>query len=492
MAIYDFFLSRNNAATITAENYVGHVGRLFYDDTTGVIKLSDGVTAGGLSIPYTIATDTVIGGVKAGPGVTINAQGQILIDSADLSFSFGDFEAVVGTYAVGHPDAGEDYALLRTVHANEDIVFASNGTGVVKVLGEFSVSATSGTGIDDTLLSEPVFQVKADGQIRMLVPLADEVAGAFEIIGNTTGAIHPPTQTGVIIHTTGNTGITNRVYHDANNNYPIIVGRRYNGTVGNLTQVLNNEVIFRIAGQASTGTGFETFGPAKINWMATEDQGPNNQGGKITIDVTANGTAAFGNAVTALEITATGIVSTVGFVGDLTGNVTIGSGNTLDVTGATVTGLTFSGFDPADIAGTMTGTTIKSTVTGSSLTSVGTLTGLTVSGTIGYTVAQNNATVTQLTDKSTAVTANGRTGQITTTADSIAAGRSQGFTVNNTAITAATDVVVVNIASGATANNYQISVTAVAPGSFRINLSNVSNTAVAEALVINFAIINVS
>ena len=491
MAIYDFFLSRNNAAS-TPDNYAGHVGRLFYDSATGVIKISDGVTPGGLSIPYTIATDSIIGGVKAGPGVTINAQGQILIDSAGLEFSFGDFDAVTGTYAVGNPDAGEDYAKLSSVNANEDIIIASNGTGVVKVLGEFSVSATSGTGIDDTLLSEPVFQVKADGQIRMLVPLADEVAGAFEIIGNTTGAIHPPTQTGVIIHTTGNTGITNRVYHDANNNYPIIVGRRYNGTVGNLTQVLNNEVIFRIAGQASTGTGFETFGPAKINWIATENQGPNNQGGKITIDVTANGTAAFGNAVTALEITSGGIVSTVGFVGDLTGNVTIGSGNTLDVTGATVTGLTFSGFDPADVAGTMTGTTIKSTVTGSSLTSVGTLTGLTVSGTIGYTVAQNNATVTQLTDKSTAVTANGRTGQITTTADSIAAGRSQGFTVNNTAITAATDVVVANIASGATANNYQISVTAVAPGSFRINLSNVSNTAVAEALVINFAIINVS
>ena len=94
MAIYDFFLSRNNAATITAENYVGHVGRLFYDDTTGVIKLSDGVTAGGLDIPYTIATDTVVGGVKAGPGVTINAQGQILIDSAGLAFSFGDFQVL--------------------------------------------------------------------------------------------------------------------------------------------------------------------------------------------------------------------------------------------------------------------------------------------------------------------------------------------------------------------------------------------------------------
>jgi len=43
---------------------------------------------------------------------------------------------------------------------------------------------------------------------------------------------------------------------------------------------------------------------------------PTAQGGKITFDVTANGTTAFDNTVTALEVTATGIVSAVGFVGD--------------------------------------------------------------------------------------------------------------------------------------------------------------------------------
>jgi len=315
MAIYDFFLSRNGAASITAANYVGHVGRLFYDDTTGVIKLSDGVTAGGLSIPYTIATDTVIGGIKEGPGVTINSEGQILINSAELSFSFGDFQGTVGTYAVGHPDAGEDYAKLGSVNTNEDIVFASNGTGVIKTVGDFSVRATTGN-IDTALAAEPIFRVYGDGKVRFLVPNADAIEGAFEVVGNDTGEIHPPNQTGVIMHTTGNDGLPARKYLDANNNYPIIVGRRYNGTVGNLTQVLNNEVIFRIAGQASTGTDFETFGPAKINWIATENQTPTAQGGKITVDVTANGTAAFGNVVTALEITPEGITTPVGFVGD--------------------------------------------------------------------------------------------------------------------------------------------------------------------------------
>lgn len=314
MAIYDFFLSRNGAVT-TAANYIGHVGRLFYDDTTGVIKLSDGVTPGGLFIPYTIASNTVIGGIKGGPGVTINSEGQILINSAGLEFTFGDFQGIVGTYAAGHPDAGEDYAKLSSVNANEDIVFASNGTGVIKTVGDFSVRATNGN-IDSVLLSEPIFRVYGDGKVRFLVPNADATEGAFEVVGNDTGAIHPPNQTGVIMHTTGIDGLPARKYLDANNNYPIIVGRRYNGNVGNLTPVLNNETFFRIAGQASTGTDFETFGPGFISWIATENQGPNNQGGKITVDVTANGTAALGNSITALEITPEGITTPVGFVGD--------------------------------------------------------------------------------------------------------------------------------------------------------------------------------
>ena len=90
MAIYDFFLSRNGAAS-TPANYVGHAGRLFYESTTGEIRISDGTTAGGLPIPITLATETTSGGVKLGPGVTTNAQGQIIIDSEGLDFNFGNF-----------------------------------------------------------------------------------------------------------------------------------------------------------------------------------------------------------------------------------------------------------------------------------------------------------------------------------------------------------------------------------------------------------------
>ena len=344
MAVYDFFSSRNNGSN--AASYIGHDGRLFYNSETGEIRLADGVTPGGNAIPITIATtsiagsimpgaglsvtsggvlnlnygtsfevagdnilnlatasNTVLGGIKAGPGVTITSEGQIIIDSGNLSFSFGDFSGTVGTYANTNPKPGVDYALLSSVNADEDVVVASNGNGNVIMVGGFQIHGVDSGNISTALDVEPVFRIKSSGQVRVLAPNASGTAGAFELVGNDTGVFHPPNQTGVIFHSTGNTDTVNRVYHDSINNYSIIVGRRYNGNIGNLSPVLQGETIFRIAGQASTGSDFETFGPAKINWVATEDQGPNNQGGKISIDVTANGTAAFGNAVTVSEFT---------------------------------------------------------------------------------------------------------------------------------------------------------------------------------------------
>jgi hypothetical protein len=333
-----------------ASTYLGTIGELFYIEDTGEFRLCDAVTPGGLPILIAIATatvaggilpgallsvtsggvlnvnysgsfsaggagintltlnpasQTVLGGIKLSPGLTINAEGQLLIDSEGLEFTFGDFSGTVGTYT-----DTTDYALLQSLNENEDIAIASNGTGSVNIVGEFNVFATNSNVTDALESFEPIFRVLGSGKVRMIVPAADTTAGAFEIVGNAAGAFHPVNQTGVILHTTGQVDTVNRVYHDAVNNYPIIVGRRYNGTVGALENVKSGETIFRLAGQASTGTDFETFGPAKINWIATEDQGPTNQGGKITIDVTANGTTAFGNAITVAEFTEDGIKST--------------------------------------------------------------------------------------------------------------------------------------------------------------------------------------
>jgi hypothetical protein len=112
-----------------------------------------------------------------------------------------------------------------------------------------------------------------------------------------------------------------------------------------------------------------------------------------------------------------------------------------------------------------------------------------------YNANVNNATVTQSSSKSTAVTANGRTGQITTSNAALNKGVAVQFTVNNSYIVSAKDVVIVNIASG-TSVGYNISVNSVTPGSFVVNLHNSDSTGsgsnASDTLVINFAIIRVS
>ena len=194
MAIYDLWLSRNNGPTVS--NYVGHAGRLFFDPAERVLRISDGITAGGevfngivtvanteptanfpgqiwlnqdtyeLSVYHNgdflptidVATETKLGGVKLGPGVTVNGDGQIIIDSEGLDFSFGDFQSTVGIYAADYPDVTRqnvDYALLGSINPSEDIVIASTGDGVVRIIGEFSVRHTDGS-FDAVLADEPV------------------------------------------------------------------------------------------------------------------------------------------------------------------------------------------------------------------------------------------------------------------------------------------------------------------------------------------------
>jgi hypothetical protein len=94
-------------------------------------------------------------------------------------------------------------------------------------------------------------------------------------------------------------------------------------------------------------------------------------------------------------------------------------------------------------------------------------------------------TVTQATSKSTGVTLNAASGQITMNDAALAAGVEVSFTVTNSEI-AATDVVVVNHGSGGTAGAYLVQANTIAAGSFAITVSNVSGSSASEAIVLNF------
>ena len=108
---------------------------------------------------------------------------------------------------------------------------------------------------------------------------------------------------------------------------------------------------------------------------------------------------------------------------------------------------------------------------------------------IGYTAAAQG-TVTQATDKSTAVTLNKPAGRITMNNASLATATNATFTLNNSFISA-NDTVILTISGGqATPGSYNVFANALAAGTVSITLRNISGGSLSEAIVINFALIH--
>jgi len=108
---------------------------------------------------------------------------------------------------------------------------------------------------------------------------------------------------------------------------------------------------------------------------------------------------------------------------------------------------------------------------------------------IGYTAAAQG-TVTQATDKSTAVTLNKPAGRITMNNASLATATNATFTLNNSLISA-NDTVILTISGGqATPGSYNVFANNLSAGSVSISLRNISGGSLSEAVVINFAILH--
>lgn len=411
--------------------YVGEFGTVFYDEDSGTLRLSDGVTPGGAEItPITIvstteptdapdgqlwynpntfelwayhngeflptidlATDVKIGGVKLGPGVITNSEGQIIIDSTGLDFNFGDFQATT--------ESGVDStmsAVLSSINPDEPIIIRSNGTGSVSVIGEFNMFPTDGS-IGDR---NPAFSVGADGQITIRVPAIDAVTGAVEIIGSFSGASVSPVNTGVMLHITGNNNDASRLYNDGNNAFAAFVARRYNGGALAPTAVLDNEEIMRLSGTAHNGTSLPGTANQRITYRALGNQTLTNQGGSIefsttplnstTLTTVATMDNANGLVVTKATVTGNlivGNISATGITGTLSngnsnvsiaanGNVSISSTGNANVLVVTGTGANIAGTanisGNANIGNVGTGTIVATgNVTGGNLATNGSI-----------------------------------------------------------------------------------------------------------------------
>jgi len=110
---------------------------------------------------------------------------------------------------------------------------------------------------------------------------------------------------------------------------------------------------------------------------------------------------------------------------------------------------------------------------------------------LGYATGAQG-TVTQATDKSTAVTLNKSAGRITMNNAALAGSTAVSFTLNNSTIST-NDVITVCISSvttGSTAGAYTSYVSNMSAGSASITLRNLSATSYSEAIIINFCIIH--
>ena len=330
MAIYDFFVSRNGAVSNTAA-YIGHAGRLFYDSSNGIVKLSDGTTPGGTPIPYTIASTTVVGGIKAGPGANIAVDGTLTIDTSGLPLSIGNLQI-------------SDTTIL-TLNANDDLILASNGTGNVELRGNVHFHTTGDPS------GMPFFTASNDGQITVLVPDTDPLAGAFKIVGSTTGRVSPPVNTGVMLQVTGNNNTPSRIYNDSIGSFAAFVGRRINGNLSVPTAVQAGDELIRISSTGYNGTTVPGAGSARIVYQAKETYTSSAQGSNISIWATQIGantlskiaTFDYESGVTATKATVQGNLTVNGsIIGNATTTTaTIGTANvaTLNVSGnATVSG----------------------------------------------------------------------------------------------------------------------------------------------------------
>lgn len=109
---------------------------------------------------------------------------------------------------------------------------------------------------------------------------------------------------------------------------------------------------------------------------------------------------------------------------------------------------------------------------------------------LGYTTGAGSS-VTQATNRTTAVTIHALTGAITTNNASLAAEAAAAFTVNNRYVSVG-DVVCVSQRSGSDGGNTDVFVSAVAAGSFQLKVANnnaAAGTAETGAIVINFAVL---
>jgi hypothetical protein len=316
--IQNLFTSRDNNAN--GASYVGQQDRIWWNPDTNSFYYSDGNTAGGIPI----GTGAVGNGLPGGPtnsvqynagntnfggssnftydGTTLTVTGNtVSTNFLSDNYLYANGESIFGNTSFSGNSTFANISVTNTANLGNFTIYDQTLAGTIdnrdvniRVIGN-----TANVNIDGplnvhgagNLESPPQFEVKSDGQSVFRVPTLDANLGAVQIIGTTSGQVVPAGNPGGMLQITGQNNQVSRVYNDAVNNYPLYVGRRYNGTALAPTGVLQNQVISRLgANPYLTDTaGFTPLGVAQINFVATENQTTTAQGSKITMNTTPTG-----------------------------------------------------------------------------------------------------------------------------------------------------------------------------------------------------------
>ena len=342
--IQNLFTSRDNNAN--AATYVGQQDRIWWNPDTNAFYYSNGNTAGGIPITLapsanlslntitansgtitgnlviggniSAASNTKIGGVRAGPGANISDTGLLTIDSANLSFSFGNFYANTN--------------ILSIVNSDENMILATDGNAEIQLLGNIGFYKT-GT-VPPTASDQYAYFTETGSVTFKVTSIGTD--GAVNIVGSTTGNEISPGIEGTMLHITGQLDTPCRTYYDGNSDYVAWVARRWNGNVATPTQVLANEDVLRINATAATDAGVGNVAMAQIQFRALENQTTTAQGSTLNFIVTPVGSSAsarvevanitVANGVTATKFTTAGTASATG---NITSAANVAGGNVL-------------------------------------------------------------------------------------------------------------------------------------------------------------------
>lgn len=446
-SLQNFYTSRDNNAN--ADSYVGQLDRLWYNPTLNSIYVSDGSTPGGIPVGLATAANAIftnitvngsvlgdleitgnisaaannkIGGIFPGPGVTISGAGELTIDTSGLPLDIGNLLIANTT--------------ITALNTDDNINIVSNGTGEVNLVGNIHIHPTVGWPGNDMT---PLFVVDDTGFVSIFAnSVPANVSGALNIVGSSDRTYQPVTNSGGMLHITGNDNTPTRVTIDSYgaNGIPTYIARRARGTPSSPATVQTGDVISRNSYAGWTGTlfGHTTGGPlpTSIDVVATED------------------------------FTGTTVGTEMRFYNAPTGTST------------------------RQLSGTITSSGWVGNVTSITVTGTGSITSNSATAGIGYRTGAGG-TVTQLTDKTTTVTLNTVAGEITTTNGIIAGGANVTFTLNNSAI-ANTDVMIINQTSAGNIGDYQF-FPRCNSGSATITITNRSNQNRADAITLRFVVI---